>query len=92
MSRCPECHSKNVTVEQIKTKIDSESNSDLVLRSWLQPGGVLKNRDRFRTETVCKCEDCGHSWKSRSKTETGMAIFGAVILICVIILEIVRNI
>ena len=91
MRKCPECHSQNVTAEQKNIQTDQDSTSGLVLRSWLQPGGALKNRKQYRTETVCRCEDCGYSWKPRSKTEIGMAVTGAVILICVIILEIVRN-
>ena len=92
MARCPECHSKNVTVEQKKTEIDQENTSQLVLKSWLEPGGTLKNRKRFRVETICRCNDCGHIWQGRSRTEIGVAVIGAVILVCVIILEIVNQI
>ena len=88
MAKCPACHSRNVAVEQQKIRIDQESSSHLVLRSWLQPGGILKNREQYRTETTCRCEDCGHTWKPRTKAEIGMAIIGGIILLCVIILEI----
>ena len=89
MAKCPECRSSNVTVEKKKIEIDQDSTSQLVLRSWLEPGAVLKNRKRYRTETTCRCENCGHTWQPRTRTEIGLAIIGAVILVCVIILEIV---
>lgn len=92
MRRCPECHGKNVTVEQKNIQDDQDSVSGLVLRSWLQPGGIRKDGSRCRTETVCKCEDCGHTWKPRSKAEIGMAVIGAIILVCIIILEIIKSI
>lgn len=88
MAKCPNCRSTNVTVEQKKIEIDQESTSHLVLRSWLQPGGILKNRKQYRTETTCRCEDCGHTWQPRSWAEIGMAIIGGVILLCVLLLEI----
>ena len=91
MAKCPECHSTNVTVEQKKIEIDQETTSQLVLKSWLEPGGILKNRKRYRTETTCRCEDCGHTWQPRSRVEIGMAIIGAIILLCVILLEIFRK-
>ena len=89
MRKCPECHSKNVTVEQKKIETDQDTTSRLVLKSWLEPGGILKNRNHYRTETTCRCEDCGHTWQPRSGMEIGMAVIGAVILVCVIILEII---
>ena len=88
MARCPECHSKEVTIEKKKTEIDETGTSRLVLKSWLEPGGILKNRKQYRTETVCRCKNCGHTWTSRSGMEIGMAILGAVILVCIILLEI----
>ena len=91
MARCPECHSKNVTIEKKNTEIDENSTSRLVMRSWLEPGGILKNRKHYRTETVAHCQDCGYTWTPRSGTEIGMAIIGAVILVCVIVLEIVGH-
>ena len=88
MSRCPECHSQNVTVEQKKIENQQDDTSHLVLRSWLEPGGILKNRRPYRTETTCRCENCGHTWNPRSKAQIGAAVIGAIILLCVIILEI----
>ena len=88
MAKCPNCHSANVTVEQKKVAIDQDDTSHLVIRSWLEPGGTLKNRQRYRTETTCRCEDCGHTWQPRTRVEIGMAIIGGIILVCVLILEI----
>ena len=88
MARCPECHSDNVTIEKKRVEVDETTTSRLVMMSWLQPGGVLKNRKQYRTETTARCEDCGHTWTPRTRTEIGMAIIGAVIIVCVILLEI----
>lgn len=88
MARCPECHSKDVTIEKKRIEEDETTTSKLVMKSWLEPGAVLKNRKHFRTETVARCESCGHTWTPRTGTEIGMAIIGAVILVCVILLEI----
>lgn len=88
MARCPKCHSQDVITQQHKEEIDQNQVSRLVLRSWLTPGGILKNRKQYRTETTCTCRQCGYTWQPRSKTEIGMAVIGAVILICFILLGI----
>ena len=89
--KCPECRSRDVAAEQKKEEIDNNSASRLVMRSWLAPGAVLKNSKQYRTFTQCTCRSCGHTWEARSSAQIGMAIIGAVILICVIILEIVTH-
>lgn len=88
MARCPNCHSRDVDVQQHKEEIDQNQVSHLVLRSWLEPGGTLKNRRKYRTETICTCRSCGHTWQARSRTEIGMAIIGAVMVVCFVILGI----
>ena len=91
MTKCPACHSHDVVTEQNKVEIDKDSNSHLVLRSWLSPGGILKNRKQYTTEITCTCKSCGNVWHPRSRTEIGMAIIGGVILICFIVLGILGN-
>ena len=89
MAICPRCHSKNIIAEQRRVDEDQDSVSHLVMKSWLDPGGIRKKSGNYQTETVCRCEDCGHSWKPKSLARAGIAIIGGIILVCFIILEIV---
>ena len=88
MARCPVCRSRDVAAEQKKVEVDTTRTGYLVLQSWLRPGGILKNRRQYRTETTCICRSCGHSWQGRSRKEIMMAAIGAVILLCLILLGI----
>ena len=88
MAKCPVCHSNDILTEQKKVEIDNNGTSRLVLFSWLSPGGILKNKKQYRTETICTCKSCGNVWQPRTKTEIGLAIIGAIIFICMILLGI----
>ena len=91
MPRCPMCKSREVTVETKQEETDPNQVSRLVLRSWLSPGGILKNRKQYRTTTTCTCRKCGHTWEIRSGTEILMAVTGAFIFLCLIILSILGS-
>ena len=87
-TQCPNCGGTNITKEEIRTEVKDESVGRLVMSSWLQPGGIMRNRKHYKQETRCTCKDCGFVFKARSKYEIGMAIFGVIIFVCLIILAI----
>ena len=91
MAVCPKCKSRDIIREEKRIEIKNEEVGHLVMRSWLEPGGIMKNRKHYRTETTCTCKNCGHVFEGRSRREIAIAIFGVILLACFVILDIVNQ-